>query len=117
VSGTVSNWSGLWLSIASVSAPSLSLHFFSSGHILGQRFYWWVDVFIPPLGVLRGYKMWLFQVAYPLLLGVSVSYPIGFLKPQKRRISLLSLLQLLSPLSDPLLLFSFPEGILNTNWQ
>jgi hypothetical protein len=32
---------------------------------LGQMFYRWVDVLIPPLGVLSGYWRWFLQVLYP----------------------------------------------------
>ena len=44
----------------------------------GSKFWGWVDVLIPPLEVLPGYRKWLLQDLYPPLLEVSTKFvPIG----------------------------------------
>jgi hypothetical protein len=62
--GLVSSSSSVGMAIPSVSAPSLSLHFFWTGQNLVWKFCGWVGVLIALLGVLPGYRRWLFQVLY-----------------------------------------------------
>ena len=75
VRGWISSWDESqvgrhWLAIPSVSAPSLSLCILLVGQVFGWRFCGWVDVLLPPLEDLPGYRRRL-QSPYPLFLGFS----------------------------------------------
>ena len=80
--GRVSIWAHHWLVI-----PLHLCSIFVPADLVGRthfvsRVLWVVSVFIPPLGVLPGYRRWPLQAPYASLLGVSAKVtPIDSLEP------------------------------------
>ena len=60
--------------VSFISALSLSLHILQGGNILGQRFYRWVTVLVPLLGILLGYRKMATSGSISPLLGVSAGF-------------------------------------------
>lgn len=78
--GCVSSWIGHWLASLTISVPPLSQPILQAEQIVPGRFHDWVGVPIYPLETLAGYRRWLVQTLYPLLLGILAGVPLRFLK-------------------------------------
>jgi hypothetical protein len=67
------SWGSHWLTVPSVSVPSLSLHILQARLILVEVFFGGLmDGLLSPLEVLPGYRRWPLQSLYLCLVGISV---------------------------------------------